>query len=103
MSNQTIDTLKKIDAKRTLGLPLTASETAMLTFYGKNAETDAAAVDYQDNIKGKDVVVTDAGKVLKASVVRPTQSGLVPLVDGKGYTPHWATCPFAKEHRGSRK
>ena len=46
---------------------------------------------------------TDAGKVLKASVVRPTQSGLVPLVDGKGYTPHWATCPFAKEHRGSRK
>lgn len=44
MSNQTIDTLKKIDAKRTLGLPLTASETAMLTFYGKNAETDAAPV-----------------------------------------------------------
>ena len=44
MSNQTIDTLKKIDAKRTLGLPLTASETAMLTFYGKNAETDAVPV-----------------------------------------------------------
>lgn len=70
---------------------------------GRKMPCDAAAVDYQDNIKGKDVVVTDAGKVLKASVVRPTQSGLVPLVDGKGYTPHWATCPFAKEHRGSRK
>ncbi len=35
MSNQTIDTLKKIDATRTLGLPLTASETAMLTFTAK--------------------------------------------------------------------
>ena len=50
---------------------------------GRKMPCDAAAVDYQDNIKGKDVVVTDAGKVLKASVVRPTQSGLVPLVDGK--------------------
>lgn len=44
MDSQTIDTLKKIDAKRTLGLPLTAPETAMLTLYGDTAATDAAHV-----------------------------------------------------------
>ena len=59
---------------------------------GRKMPCDAAAVDCQDNIK-----------VLKASIVRPTQSGLVPLVDGKGYTPHWATCPFANEHRRHSK
>lgn len=41
---------------------------------GRKMPCDAAAVDYQDNIKGKDVIVTDAGKVLKASIVRPTQT-----------------------------
>ena len=39
MNNQTIETLKKIAAKCTLGLPLTEHEKAMWTLYG-----DAGAV-----------------------------------------------------------
>ncbi len=34
MNNQTIETLKKIAAKCTLGLPLTEHEKAMWTLYG---------------------------------------------------------------------
>lgn len=41
MNNQTTEQLKRIDAKRTLGLPLTPSENAFYTPYG-NFETIAA-------------------------------------------------------------
>lgn len=41
MNNQTTEQLKRIDAKRTLGLPLTPSENAFYTLYG-NFETIAA-------------------------------------------------------------
>ncbi len=40
MSNQTTETLKRIMAKKTLGIPLTPREIAFLTLYG-NSETEA--------------------------------------------------------------
>jgi hypothetical protein len=41
MNNQTTETLKKITAKKTLGLPLTPREIALLALYG-NPTTEAA-------------------------------------------------------------
>ncbi len=61
---------------------------------------DADAVDYQDNIKGNATIVTESGKVIKGTIIKPTQGGgLTPIVDGKGYVSHFATCPFAGQHR----
>ena len=69
------------------------------TTKGKQMPCDAAAVKYQNNDRGKDVIVLENGEVIKASVVKT--GGLVePLVDGTGYTSHFATCPYAKYHRG---
>lgn len=41
---------------------------------GRKMPCDAAAVDYQDNIKGKDVVVTDA----RANFTRPARTRTQP-------------------------
>lgn len=66
---------------------------------GRNMPCDADAVDYQENYKGKSTIVTEDGRVLKASIITSSGGGLTPIIDGKGYIPHWATCPFAKYHR----
>lgn len=70
---------------------------------GKNMPCDAAAVEYQENYKGKSTVVTEDGRVLKATIIDRTGGGLLsPVIDGKGYIPHWAhwaTCPHAAQHR----
>lgn len=67
---------------------------------GRKMLCDADAVDYQDNIKGKDTIVTESGKVIKGAIIKPSQGGgLVPVVDGKGYISHFATCPFVLQHR----
>lgn len=67
---------------------------------GRKMPCDADAVEYQDNIKGTDTIVTESGKVIKGTIIKLTQGGgLVPLVDGKGYVSHFATCPFAGQHR----
>lgn len=67
---------------------------------GRKMPCDADAVDYQDNIKGKDTIVTESGKVIKGTIIKTTQGGgLVPIIDGKGYVSHFATCPFAGQYR----
>ncbi len=67
---------------------------------GKNMPCDADAVEYQENYKGKSTVVTEDGRVLKATIIDRTGGGLLsPIIDGKGYIPHWATCPHAAQHR----
>lgn len=54
---------------------------------------------YAPRLRGNDTIVLESGEVIKASVVKT--GGLVePLVDGTGYTSHFATCPYAKYHRG---
>lgn len=42
---------------------------------GRKMPCDADAVDYQDNIKGKDTIVTESGKVIKGTIIKPTQGG----------------------------
>ena len=67
---------------------------------GKSMPCDAFAVEYQENYKGKSTVVTEDGHVLKATIIDRTGGGLLsPVIDGKGYIPHWATCPHAAQHR----
>lgn len=67
---------------------------------GKNMPCDADAVEYQENYKGKSTVVTEDGRVLKATIIDRTGGGLLsPVIDGKGYIPHWATCPHAAQHK----
>ncbi len=69
------------------------------TTSGKAMPCDAVAVKYQNNEYGKDKIVLENGEVIKASVV--TLGGLLtPIVDGEGYISHFATCPYAKYHRG---
>jgi hypothetical protein len=76
-----------------------ASIVWIKTQKGKNMPCDADAVEYQENYKSKATIVTEDGCVLKASIITPSGGGLAPIIDGKGYIPHWATCPFANNHR----
>ena len=69
---------------------------------GRPMPCNADAVKYQENYKGKDVIVLSDGKVIKATVVHPNGGGLTPIVDGKGYISHFATCPHANEARTPR-
>ena len=67
---------------------------------GKNMPCDADAVEYQENYKGKSTIVTEDGRVLKVTKIDRAGGGLLdPIIDGKGYIPHWATCPHANSHR----
>lgn len=50
---------------------------------GRPMPCNAAAVKYQENYKGKDVIVLSDGKVIKATVVNPNGGGLAPIVDGE--------------------
>lgn len=76
-----------------------ASIVWIKTQKGKNMPCDADAVEYQENYKGKSTIVTEDGRVLKASIITSSGGGLTPIIDGKGYIPHWATCPYANNHR----
>lgn len=69
---------------------------------GRPMPCNAAAVKYQENYKGKDVIVLSDGKVIKATVVNPNGGGLAPIVDGEGYISHFATCTHADEARTPR-
>lgn len=40
------------------------------------------------------------GRVLRVMVFKnPSPSGLQPIIDGKGYISHFATCPYANKYR----
>ena len=70
---------------------------------GRPMPCDADAVKYQENYKGKDVIVLSDGKVIKATVVNPNGGGLTPIIDGEGYISHFATCPHANEARAEKR
>lgn len=70
---------------------------------GRPMPCNAAAVKYQENYKGKDVIVLSDGKVIKATVVNPNGGGLAPIVDGEGYISHFATCTHANEARQPKR
>lgn len=70
---------------------------------GRPMPCNTEAVKYQENYKGKDVIVLSDGKVIKATVVNPNGGGLTPIVDGEGYISHFATCTHADEARQPRR
>lgn len=77
-----------------------ASITWIKTKNGRVMPCDVPAVDYQENYKGTDTVVTDDGRVLRVMIFKnPSPSGLQPIIDGKGYISHFATCPYANKYR----
>lgn len=66
---------------------------------GRSMPCDATAVEYQENYKGSTTIVTDDGRVIRANIVAAGNSPLTPAIDGNGYISHFATCPYAKQHR----
>lgn len=69
---------------------------------GRKMPCNAEAVDYQENRKGASVIVTEDGKVVRGTIIEKGASPLVPVIDGKGYISHFATCPYAGQHRRDR-
>lgn len=61
---------------------------------GKTMPCDAEQKTYIQDDNGKDVIITPNGEVIKCYI-----SGDMRYVTGIGYTPHWATCPNAEQHR----
>lgn len=77
-----------------------ASITWIKTQNGRVIPCDVPAVDYQENYKGSAIIITEDGRVLRANIISNAEnSPLTPIIDGKGYTSHFATCPYAKQHR----
>lgn len=66
------------------------------TSNGKKMPCDAEPVIYQANRRGKDLIVTPNGEVLKGTVV---PNGSAMIADGYGYISHYATCPQADSFR----
>lgn len=72
---------------------------------GKNMPCDLPAVEYQIAPAGynRDTIILDDGRVIRAKIIRHNPySPLTPIVDGKGYTSHYATCPYANDFRRQR-
>lgn len=84
-SNQTEnikDELKRIEAKQTLGLPLSDRDSAILTLYGQPATTaDAAPSDDAVQPEINDEVV----KQICADIVAPIIDVLTPAVKAVAY------------------
>ena len=86
----------KITKCKSCGAPITWIKTKN----GRVMPCNVPAVDYQENYKGTDTVVTNNGRVLRVMVFKtPSPSGLQPIIDGKGYISHFATCPYANKYR----
>ena len=67
------------------------------TLAGKAMPCDAEAVAYWKDTKGKATVITPNGETVKATLeVQRMQA------TGKGYIPHWATCPKAANFRRAK-
>jgi len=63
------------------------------TASGKIMPCDPAEVDYQENKKGKSIIVTTAGAVIRGDVVtKNPASPLEKVIDGRGYISHYKTC-----------
>lgn len=60
---------------------------------GKWMPTDAGPKPYKLDPEGKDYVVTDCGDTVRCNL---TFQG---IPTGTGRTPHWTSCPHAREFR----
>lgn len=87
----------KVTTCKSCGAPIVWIKTQN----GRSMPCDVPAVDYQENYKGSSLIVTDDGRVRRATIIKKpiTSSGLQPIIDGKGYISHFATCPYANKYR----
>lgn len=73
MNNQTAEQLKQINAKRTLGLPLTAHEKALQTLYGQ-ANTDTQNTPDEQTCK-------DIALDVCCALITPLADIFAPVID----------------------
>lgn len=87
----------KVTTCKSCGAPIVWIKTQN----GRSMPCDVPAVDYQENYKGSSLIVTDDGRVRRATIIKKpiTSSGLQPVISGKGYISHFATCPYANKYR----
>lgn len=77
-----------------------AKITWIKTKNGRVMPCNVPAVNYQDNIKGSDLIITEDGQVIRGTIVKNNpESKLQMIIDGQGYTSHFATCPNAAQYR----
>lgn len=95
--NQTDTILKKIEAKQTLGLPLTARETALLTLYGTTEREQAAGnIADEESARKARFVAEYLSPLLQAADIRvanakywrdpETSEEIVTITHNSGYT-----------------
>lgn len=66
----------------------------IITVSGKSMPCDPVSVAYWQDSKGKERVVTPDGEVVACRF-----EGDPDKVTGRGFIPHWATCPNSKEFK----
>ena len=71
-----------------------ATITWVKTPRGKEMPVDLQLVEYWLVPKGGEKIVTPDGEVVSCT----TEPGMIPP-NGKGYRPHWASCPAAGTFR----
>ena len=66
------------------------------TAAGRSMPCDAKIVLFDGSKDGKEVFITLGGNMVRGAY--PQENNLV-ADPRKGYIPHWATCPSAKQHK----
>ena len=64
------------------------------TVNGKSMPVDAEPVQFHQDPSGTEIFVTDGGAVVRGITAKAGEEGTT-----TGYNSHFATCPFADQHR----
>ena len=64
------------------------------TVNGKSMPVDAEPVQFHHDPSGTEIFVTDGGAVVRGITAKTGEEGTT-----TGYNSHFATCPFANQHR----
>jgi len=64
------------------------------TVNGKNMPVDAEPVYFHQDPSGAEIFVTKGGAVVHGITAKPGENDV-----STGYNSHFATCPFADQHR----
>lgn len=64
------------------------------TVNGKNMPVDAEPVYFHQDPSGAEIFVTKGGAVVRGITAKPGENDV-----STGYNSHFATCPFADQHR----
>ena len=63
------------------------------TLQGRSMPCDPALHFFRRNKAGNEVFVTQYGEVVRGVACDSSRA------TGRGHTPHWATCPYAIQHK----